>query len=129
MMNRDDVVRWVDGYERSWRSPGTAHLADIFSADVEYRPSPWREAVQGLEALARFWETGRDGPDEPFTMTSTVVAVDSDTAVVRLAVEYFGTDRSLWRDLWVLDFDASGRCRVFEEWPFAPGQRDGHEDD
>ena len=31
-----------------------------------------------------------------------------------------------WRDLWVLRFDDDGRCRAFEEWPFAPDQPDGH---
>jgi hypothetical protein len=34
---------------------------------------------------------------------------------------------SRWLDLWVLRFDDAGRCTAFEEWPFAPGQADGHE--
>jgi hypothetical protein len=33
---------------------------------------------------------------------------------------------SRWRDLWVLRFDADGRCTAFEEWPFVPDQPDGH---
>ena len=59
-------------------------------------------------------------------MTSDIVAVDGATAVVRLAVDYGDPGGRRWRDLWVLRFDDDGRCSAFEEWPFAPGQDDGH---
>jgi hypothetical protein len=90
-------------------------------------PSPWAPALQGLDELARFWEAEREGPDEQFTLASEVVTVEGDSAVVRLSVEYLGADTTRWRDLWVLRFASDGRCVGFEEWPFAPGQRDGHE--
>ncbi|WP_324192855.1 hypothetical protein [Nocardia cyriacigeorgica] len=87
--------------------------------------SPWAEPIRGSAALAEFWDKGRDGPDEPFTMDSEVVAIDGRTAVVRVDVEYLRDTPSRWRDLWVLRFDSVGRCTWFEEWPFAPGQPDG----
>ena len=126
-MDRRAVAAWVEGYERAWRSPGTNQLAELFSPDVSYVPSPWAPAVKGLDELARFWEAGRDGPDEQFTLASDVVAVEGNTAVVRLSVDYLGPDTTRWRDLWVLEFNVDGRCARFEEWPFAPDQRDGHE--
>jgi uncharacterized protein (TIGR02246 family) len=125
-VNRDDVRRWVDRYERAWRSAGTAMVADLFSDDATYTVSPWAEPVRGLNAISELWEAERDGPDEPFTMRSEVVTVEGDTAVVRAEVEYDVGGSGPWRDLWVLRFDEDGRCRAFEEWPFAPGQRDGH---
>ena len=128
-MDRRTVATWVEGYERAWRSPGTDQLAELFSPDVSYVPSPWAPAVNGLDELARFWEAGRDGPDEQFTLSSEVVALEGDTAVVRLSVDYLGPDTTRWRDLWVLEFAPDGRCARFEEWPFTPGQPDGHEGD
>jgi ketosteroid isomerase-like protein len=122
-MDRLAVERWVAEYETAWRSPGTDALADLFASDASYLVSPWAEPISGLDRLAVFWEVGRDGPDEEFTMTSEVVAVDGDAAVVRVSVDY-AHSRS-WRDLWVLRFAADGRCTAFEEWPFAPGQDDG----
>lgn len=119
------VAEWVEAYEALWRAPGTDLLADVFAPDVVYLPSPWARPLHGLEALAAFWETERDGPDEAFTLTSRVLAVDGDTAVVRVDVDYGTGNR--WRDLWVLTFDAEGRCASFEEWPFAPRQSDGHD--
>jgi len=129
-MDRSDVEPWVDDYERAWRTAGTDGLGDLFSPDASYLPSPWAPPVEGLEAIARFWEDERDGPDEPFTMAHEVLAVDGTTAVVRVSVDYGGhgaTPAERWRDLWVLGFDADGRCVAFEEWPFAPEQQDGHE--
>jgi uncharacterized protein (TIGR02246 family) len=125
-MERAQVEAWVAGYERAWRSAGTEALADLFTADATYLPSPWAAAVRGRSDLAAFWDDERDGPEEAFTMVHEVLAVDGDTATVRVAVDYLGPDRSRWRDLWVLRFDADGRCRAFEEWPFAPDQPDGH---
>ena len=117
---------WVAAYEKAWRSPGTGVLETLFTADATYSQGPYREPVVGRPAIAAMWDAERDGPDEVFTMTSEVVAVDGDTAVVRAEVEYTGPDTNRWRDLWVLRFAGDGRCRAFEEWPFAPSQRDGH---
>jgi ketosteroid isomerase-like protein len=119
------VVDWVRRYERAWRSPGIDALADLFSDDVVYVPSPWARPIHGITSLGRFWEGERESADEAFTMTHDVVAVDGQVAVARIAVDYGGGER--WRDLWVITFDDDGRCRAFEEWPFAPGQDDGHE--
>ena len=124
-MEREDVERWVAAYVRLWRSPGTEGLADLFTADARYLPSPWAAPVVGLRDIGEFWDDERDGPDEPFTFTHEVVAVDGTTAVVRVGVDYGRQGGGSWRDLWVLSLD-DGRCTVFEEWPFAPDQPDGH---
>jgi ketosteroid isomerase-like protein len=124
-MERSAVAAWVADYERLWRTPGTDRLVELFTEDATYLPSPWAESVDGLAAIAGFWDAERDGPDEQFSLTSEVVAVDGARAVVRVHVEY--ADRRPWRDLWVLGFAEDGRCSSFEEWPFAPDQPDGHE--
>ena len=124
--DRSSVGRWVEGYERAWRTAGTADLAQLFTDDATYVPSPWATPIVGLDRLAAFWDDERHGPEEAFTLSSEVVAVDGDVAVVRLQVDYESDEINRWRDLWVLRFAPDGRCRAFEEWPFAPGQRDGH---
>ncbi len=118
----EQVSTWVAGYERAWRTAGTAPLAELFTADASYRMSPYEEPVTGLAGIGELWERERVGPDEEFTMDHEVVAVAADTAVVRLEVQYGGPDRLQYRDLWIVRFAADGRCREFEEWPFWPGQ-------
>lgn len=127
-MDRAAVEQWVADYERLWRTPGTDGLAELFLPDASYRPSPWAQPIEGLGAIARFWDAERDTAAEDFTMSSDVVAVERRTAVVRVSVRYGAPPgSSRWRDLWVIRFARDGRCSAFEEWPFAPGQPDGHE--
>ena len=125
-MERGEVAAWVDAYVVAWRTPGVAPLAELFAPDARYVVSPWKAPIVGLDAIGRFWEAGRDGADEAFVLTYEQVAVEGDTGVVRVTVDY-GTG-SRWKDLWVIRFGADGRCTVFEEWPFAPGQPDGQDD-
>lgn len=125
-MDRTTVEKWVAAYEQAWRTPGTERLAELFVPDAFYLPSPWAHPVEGLDAIARFWEAERDGPEEEFTMSSDIVAVDGRTAVVRIFVKYGAPGNGPWRDLWVLRLAEDGRCSSFEEWPFAPSQRAGH---
>ncbi len=125
-MDRTAAQGWVDRYERLWRTPETGRLGELFLPYATYRPSPWHEPLDGLEEIARFWEAERRGADEEFTMSSEVVAVEGDTAVVRVFVEYAAPDAGRWRNLWVLTLAPDGRCSAFEEWPFAPDQLDGH---
>ena len=117
---RTRVTDWVDDYERVWRTPGTAALAEIFTEDATYSQGPYAETVVGLPAIARMWESTREGADEPFTMTSEIVAVDGDTAVVRVEVHYAQPEPHEYLDLWIMRFATDGRCREYQEWPFSP---------
>ncbi len=124
MVDRHTALEWVSAYEAAWRTDGTAALADVFAPDVTYVPSPWAAPLHGLDALGRFWEAEREGSGEPFELTAEVIAVDDPVAIIRVEVAYGDGER--WRDLWIVTFDADGRSRAFEEWPFTPDQPDGH---
>ncbi len=124
-MDRAAFERWIAAYERTWRTPGTEALAELFGPDATYSTAPYEEPYRGLEAIADFWERQREGPDEQFTMTSEIVAADGDTAVARVEVRYRAPRTAEYRDLWVVRLDRDGRCTSFEEWPFAPRDQPG----
>lgn len=111
---------WVTAYERAWRTAGTDDLERLFTADATYLTTPYADPIRGLPEIRRFWDADRDGPDEVFTMSWSVVAASGDTAVVRVEVAYGEPVRQEYRDLWIIRFAADGRCREFEEWPFWP---------
>ena len=121
-IDRDHAKAWVAAYERAWRTAGVETLRELFVEGAIYRMSPYEEPAVGLEAIGELWDREREGPDEPFEMEYEIVAVDGDTAVVRVEVRYGGPARLHYRDLWVIRFAEGGRCRAFEEWPFWPGQ-------
>jgi hypothetical protein len=106
----------------------------LFTEDASYSTAPYENPHRGLEEIAEMWEEERFGPDEAFEMTSEVLAVEGDTGVVRVTVEYqeaTQTERRLhrqqkeYRDLWVVTLNDSGLCSRFEEWPFWPPDQEG----
>lgn len=123
IVERRVVKDWVAGYERAWRTAGTAPLADLFAAEATYRMSPYEEPARGLAEIGELWERERKSPDEEFEMTHEIVAVDGETAAIRVEVRYGPPQRLEYRDLWIIRLDQDGRCREFEEWPFWPGQQ------
>src|SRR5262245_7300360 len=119
-MNRQGVASWVTAYERAWHSAGTAALATIFTDDAVYRKAPYDEPAKGLPAIRTQGERDAPRPDEDFSMAADTVAIDDDTAVVRVEVTYGDPLDTEFRDLWVIRFASDGRAREFEEWPFSP---------
>jgi hypothetical protein len=119
--SRETVGDWIDAYEQAWRSPGSDTLNRLFTADASYSMGPYEEPCVGLAAISELWEAERAGPDEDFTLSSEIVAVEGDTAVVRVEVAY-GDPAREYRDLWLMRFSDDGRCCAFEEWPFWPGR-------
>ena len=111
---------WVDRYEAAWRSPGTQALAGVFSPRAVYLTAPYAEPYEGLAAIAAFWDEGRDGAGEVFTLSRRVVAVDGSTGVVRCVVRYQQPRPQEYTDLWVVDLDEQDLCTRYEEWPFWP---------
>lgn len=118
-MDRAEFADWIGRYEAAWRSSGTEALSSVFTDDATYRHSPYAEPMSGLAAIGRSWEDERDGPDEVFTMSADVVAVDGDIGVARVVVRYGDPVTQEYTDLWVVEL-ADGLARNFEEWPFWP---------
>jgi ketosteroid isomerase-like protein len=100
VLTRERLGEWIAGYEHAWREPGTDRLAEIFSADATYSTAPYQEPHRGLEAIAAMWEEERS-PGEQFTIESEIVAVEGETGVVRVHVEYEQPKRQQYRDLWI----------------------------
>jgi hypothetical protein len=124
-VQRDAVTRWIEGYERAWRSPGTSALAELFAPEATYRTAPFERPHIGLAGISELWEAEREGPDEVFAMSSELVAVDGAAAVVRVEVIYGEPISRRYRDIWIMSFDDAGLCTAFEEWPFWPPDEDG----
>ncbi|MDQ3738966.1 MAG: nuclear transport factor 2 family protein [Actinomycetota bacterium] len=118
-MDRDEVMRWVAGYERAWREGDLDAVERLFTPDAKYRPSPYEDSEIGHEAIKAFW---LDDEDEVFTMTAEPLAVEGRVAVVRVEVRYGDPLRQEYRDLWVLRFAEDGRMEDFEEWAYWPGR-------
>jgi SnoaL-like domain len=118
----EDLRRWIEAYERAWRTPGTAPLAELFADEATYTPGPYDPVLAGRERIAAFWDAEREGADEAFTLSWEPVAIDGSTGVARVEVRYGPPRPREYRDLWIVTLDADRRATAFEEWPFHPGQ-------
>ena len=116
----DRAGRWIQLYERAWRTAGTEDLADVFAAEATYVPGPFDEPLRGLAEIAAFWDAERDGPNEVFTLRSDVFLDAGTRAVATVEVHYGDPVTTRYRDVWLMEFDADGRVTHFEEWPFSP---------
>ena len=119
MVERDDVIRWVGEYERAWREADAVAVGVALQRRCVYRGSPYDPPEIGHEAIRSFWT---DDVGRSFTMDAGLVAVDGDTAVVRVDVSYLTPRAQDYRDLWILRFGPDGRVTEFEEWAYWPGR-------
>lgn len=122
-VDRPHVQRWLDDYVAAWKSYDPKAIADLFSADVQYKYAPYGAPVVGREAVVENWLRN---PDSLGTYDAALhpVAIDGDTVVAEGRTRYF-TDAEQtaiareFDNLWVLRFDADGRCAEFCEWYMA----------
>lgn len=116
-MERAEVDRWLEAYVAAWKSGDRDEILDLFGEDVRYRYHPWDEPLEGREAVADSW---LDDPDEPGTFEARYecFAADGDAAVAVGASTYRepdGTFSRAYDNVFLLRFDADGRCSEFTE--------------
>jgi hypothetical protein len=117
-MDKDKVVRWLQGYVDAWKSYDEAQIADLFSSEASYRYHPYDEPVRGRKAIVDSW---LEDPDSPGTYEGRYepIAVDGDVVVVVGSSTYRGDDGTVdkvYDNCFVLRFDRDGHCSEFTEW-------------
>jgi hypothetical protein len=118
-MTRDDVMHWVEAYERAWRSEDRGAIELLFTPSARYLRSPYAEPLEGHAAIQDFW-VDEDEDGTVFRMQAEPVATEGTDAVVRVKIEYGDPVHQEYLDLWVLRFADDGRVRHFEEWAYWP---------
>ena len=116
-MERTEVTRWLEAYVAAWKSGDREEIRDLFGEDVRYRYHPWDEPLAGREAVADSWLEEPDPPGS-FEARYECFAVDGDAAVAVGASTYRNPDGTVARvydNVFLLRFDADGRCSEFAE--------------
>lgn len=119
MIDRSTVQRWLDSYVSAWKSYDTQAIGDLFSENATYAYDPFSEPVQGRAAIVASW---LDGPDAPGTYDAHYepILIEGDRAVTNGHSLYYQTDgttlKAEWNNIYLLRFDADGRCAEFHEW-------------
>ena len=106
-----DVQRWLDAYVEAWRS--YEGIGELFSDDAEYRYHPYDEPLRGRQAIVDSWLGDREDPDS-WEAHYEPLLVDGNRAVATGETRY--AEGRTFSNIFVLAFDAEGRCREFTEW-------------
>jgi ketosteroid isomerase-like protein len=117
-VDTDAVAAWLDGYSRAWGSYDPEEIGALFSSDVVYFYDPFHEPVRGREAIVADWLKDRDEAGT-YEGRYRPVLVAGDQAVARGYSRYFNTNGSVraeYDNLFLLRFDADGRCAEYREW-------------
>jgi ketosteroid isomerase-like protein len=116
-MTRDDVQRWLDAYLDAWRTYDPVAIGELFAADATYAFQPYRDPLRGREAIVENW---LESPDAPGSWTASFEphAVEDERAAAVGTVRYLEADRqrTIYFNVWLLRFDADGRCADFVEY-------------
>jgi ketosteroid isomerase-like protein len=127
-MDRPAVQDWLDRYIRAWEAYAPDQIGSLFAEDATYRCHPADEGddvLRGRDAIVRSWvapdgtASSRDAPGT-YDARYEPYAVDGDRAVAVGWSRYWTdasrtTVRQVYDNIFLLRFDAGGRCAEFTE--------------
>jgi hypothetical protein len=112
------VGAWLDGYSQAWGTYDPEEIGALFSEDAVYFYNPFDEPVRGREAIVASWLEDRDEAGT-YEGRYRPVLVCGDQAVARGYSRYLDTNGTVAQEfdnLFLLRFDAAGRCAEYREW-------------
>jgi ketosteroid isomerase-like protein len=112
------VAAWLDGYSQAWGTYDAEQIVALFSENAEYHYDPFQQPVRGRDAIVADWLEDRDQAGT-YEGRYRPVLVAGDQAVARGYSRYFDTNgavRDEYDNLFLLRFDADGRCAEYREW-------------
>jgi ketosteroid isomerase-like protein len=121
------VAAWLDGYSHAWGTYDPDQIRALFSEDAVYWFEPYSDPARGREAIVAAWLEDRDEAGT-YEGAYRPVLVAGDQAVARGYSRYFntnGTVRDEYDNLFLLRFDADGRCAEYREWYMEKPAPDG----
>jgi ketosteroid isomerase-like protein len=121
-MDHPAFQAWLDRYVGAWRSGDRAEIEALFSPDANYYYGPYREPVQGREAIAADWTESPDAPGS-WEAEYRPLAIDGDVGVATGESRY--TNGRTYSNIFVCRFDGEGRCTEFREWFMKEPRADG----
>ncbi|MBC8170160.1 MAG: nuclear transport factor 2 family protein [Anaerolineae bacterium] len=124
MIDRASVAAWLDAYVHAWKTYDPQAIADLFGENATYSFQPFdEEPVAGRDAIVANWLENKDKPGT-YDGHYEPVAIDGNLAVANGRSSYFEEDgktlKRIFDNIFILRFDADGRCIEFREWYMEP---------
>jgi ketosteroid isomerase-like protein len=112
------LEKWLAGYERAWESRDAARAAELFTPNASYHEMPFEAPKAGQAGIREYWASvTADQRDIDFK--SQVISVTGQTGVAHWSATFTAPSTGARVELdgvFVLKFDADGRCSELREW-------------
>jgi ketosteroid isomerase-like protein len=112
------LQKWLAGYQRAWESRDAARAAELFTPNAAYHEMPFEAPKAGQAGIREYWSSvTADQRDIDFK--SQVVAVNGQTGIAHWSATFTAASTGARIELdgvFVLTFDAGGRCSELREW-------------
>ena len=109
---------WLQQYGAAWEARDPAAAGRLFSERAIYHEMPFDAPMQGRAAIEDYWRKVTAGQRD-VKFEYRVIAVNGNTGVAHWSATFEqaadGAGAAL-DGVFVLEFDASGRCSALREW-------------
>ena len=112
-MSGEDVQKWLDAYIDAWRTYDADAIGDLFTEGAVYAYDPVGDPLRGRDAIVADWLKKPDAAGS-WEASYRPLVIEGDRAVAVGRTTY--TNGKSFENLYVLRFDADGRCAEFAEW-------------
>ena len=112
------LASWLDAYGEAWESRDGDAAAKIFSADATYQVTPYEDPHVGQDGVRNYW-AGVTENQRNVQFEYQTLSVTGNTGIAHWSANFDvapdGPHIEL-NGIFVLEFDADGRCRRLREW-------------
>ncbi|MFN2591196.1 MAG: nuclear transport factor 2 family protein, partial [Actinomycetota bacterium] len=108
-MDRESLIRWVEGYRRAWESNDRGDVEALFTPHATYYTEPFRDGIKGRDAIVADWLNRKDEPGDT-EFRYEIRALCDGIGFVRGWAKYFTEPQREYSNLWEVRLDDEGRC-------------------
>ncbi len=112
------LSNWLDAYGEAWESRDADAAAKIFSADTTYQVTPYEDPHLGQDGVRNYW-AGVTENQRNVQFDYQTLSVTGNTGIAHWSANFDvapdGPHIEL-NGIFVLEFDADGKCRRLREW-------------
>lgn len=112
------LAAWLDAYGEAWESRDADKAAELFAAASSYQVTPYDEPHVGPEGVRRYWAGVTDN-QRNVQFEYRILGSSGNTGIAHWWAEFDvepGGAHLALDGIFVLDFDANGKCTRLREW-------------
>jgi len=114
MTSAQRVQTWIESYVHAWNTAEAKDIRALFAPAAEYHERPYQTSWVGRDAIVEGWLGRQPWQEGGWTFEATVLMVTGNTAAIQGTGVY--TKLGTFENLWVVTFDARGKCTEFRMW-------------